>query len=863
MTVSLDGIWDFFPGDHALEELERLEPVPIRVPGLWEAQGHLDLDGAAWYRRRFDAGDAGGWRTLRFGAVMDRADVYVNGVHAGSHESAFTPFELDVTHLLCPGENVVAVRVEDPPAGSAEHLRSAHGKQGWANHSFPSRPSMYLTYGGIWQPVTLLRHGPVVVRDVFVDGDPDALTATLAAENRTDEERRATIRLAVLGCEREEDVRLAPRERRELRFELGATDAPRWSPAQPVLHEAVAEAVGSDRQVVRFGLRTVRVEGRGILLGGEPWRMKAALVQGFRADELYAEGDDAAIGEEIRAAQAMGFDTLRLHLKAFDPRYLDACDELGMLVHADLPVAEPVAYEEVDAGTTLARRCAAAAREQVRRDRNHPSIVLWTAMNEIGERLQETRRSPGYAAFACALHDAVRAEDPTRPIVENDWVEPDPAHVHRSPIVTAHWYGRLHRDWLDKLERKLRACAHLERPFLVSEFGDWGLPEMPEAEDRPFWDFREVWAAALARALWPGTVDEFVAATQRYQGLSDRLQGEVLRRHDHVGGYCVTELTDVPHELNGLLDVHRRPKAPAAAEVARLNAPVLPMLDLRTLAVPAGEAVRVPVHVANDGPALADVELEVGEERLAVPALPAHRASALGEVTLRAAAAGRHEVALRLRAGGRLVGANAYPLFAVPPAALDAGVCVLGGGPTAGALSAVGARPGAAGPLVVAEGALDAAAAAAAGERLARGETVLVLAQPAEASLRYPASMRLKMVETRWGQGFLFTTDGTLSALPPRAVLAGEDATLHARDLVTVVDGEPLPERPLVVRYNARGTTGTIVGAHPVGRGTLLFCQFGLARRVLGGDAAARALLADLVRLACVREPAAPRTSGR
>ena len=76
----------------------------------------------------------------------------------------------------------------------------------------------------------------------------------------------------------------------------------------------------------------------------EPYRMKSALVQGFSADGLYAEGTRAQITDEVAKAKAMGFNTLRLHIKAFDPTYLDVCDELGMLVHCDIPVAEPLAH---------------------------------------------------------------------------------------------------------------------------------------------------------------------------------------------------------------------------------------------------------------------------------------------------------------------------------------------------------------------------------------------------------------------------------------------------------------------------------------------------------------------------------------
>src|SRR3954454_24034899 len=108
--VELDGTWEFFPGAGGLAELERLDPAPIRVPGLWEAQGYADLDGVAWYRRRFPLGDIDGWWALRFGAVMDIADVFLNGTHLGFHDGAFTPFEFDATPSLVAGENVIAVR---------------------------------------------------------------------------------------------------------------------------------------------------------------------------------------------------------------------------------------------------------------------------------------------------------------------------------------------------------------------------------------------------------------------------------------------------------------------------------------------------------------------------------------------------------------------------------------------------------------------------------------------------------------------------------------------------------------------------------------------------------------------------------
>jgi beta-galactosidase/beta-glucuronidase len=91
-VATLDGVWELFVGDGSVEELETRTPEPIRVPALWEAQGHLDLDGRVWYRRTFTLDDVPPYATLRFGAVMDVADVVLNRKPLGTHDAAFTPF---------------------------------------------------------------------------------------------------------------------------------------------------------------------------------------------------------------------------------------------------------------------------------------------------------------------------------------------------------------------------------------------------------------------------------------------------------------------------------------------------------------------------------------------------------------------------------------------------------------------------------------------------------------------------------------------------------------------------------------------------------------------------------------------------
>jgi len=891
--ISLDGTWDFFP--HADRPApDRADPVPITVPALWEAQGYLELDGVVWYRRRFDLADAGGNWTLEFGAVMDIADVWLNGKHLGGHDNAFLPFAFDVTDALVDGTNILLVRVEDPPISDPEHLRLAHGKQGWANHVFPSRPSLYMTYGGIWQSVVLRRHGDVAIRHVRIDTDAASLGVDAEVVNVTDHEVRARVLVHVLGRFEEQTVDIAPGAAHTVSFALGATSAARWTPTSPVLHRAVVDVVTgpelSDTATTRFGLRTVDVQDGRLHLNGEPLRIRGALVQGFRADGLYAEGSRREIEDEVRVAKALGFNTLRLHIKAFEPRYLDVCDELGMLVYCDIPVAEPIAYDELgaDGETTLATRAAAAVRGQIARDRNHPSVLVWSLMNELGYEDPAIHDGGRYQRFASSLVDAARSLDRSRPIIENDWIEPESGQPFRGDVLTAHWYGRLHQEYLQRLDDLCERWADVDRPLVVSEFGDWGLPAMPEFVEPPFWDTRAAYAAGLATTLWPGTLSRFLRETQRYQGLSDRLQGEVFRRHDGIAGYVVTELTDVPFELNGLLDLHREPKPLAVPEVRQLNRPVLPILELDSLVVLAGEPITATLHIANDGPALHDVHVEarfgsaapvVGMAHLTrvdtsgmteeevfarflddawgarLEHVEGYRTSAVGPVSIRAPqSAGAHDLVVKLMTDRDVVASNSYPVHVIGARDL-AGVRVRPdhlSETLASSLDHFGAELHSDGLLVIGEHALDERAGQAVTQELERGEVVLVLAQEPTSVPHYPVPVVLEPVATRWGSSvFHFTSDsGALLSLPRRNVLVAEDSTIQARSIVTEFDGRTHPETPVVLAFKPvpDPLTGTVVGSAPVGRGRLVFSQYRVCDASERGDAAACALLTDLVR---------------
>jgi hypothetical protein len=158
------------------------------------------------------------------------------------------------------------------------------------------------------------------------------------------------------------------------------------------------------------------------------------------------------------------------------------------------------------------------------------------------------------------------------------------------------------------------------------------------------------------------------------------------------------------------------------------------------------------------------------------------------------------------------------------------------------------------GLTVVGEGMLDAGTGRLVRERLAAGETVVVLAQDGEAAGAYPVAVEMAEVATAWGSTvFHFTCDQrALPSLPSRAVLAGEDATVVPTHLLTRVGDGPWPATTVVGAFKPvpDPLSGPVVGAGPVGPGHLVTCQYRLAEPARRGDPAALAILADLLRWA-------------
>jgi len=562
--TDLCGTWGFAHDDddigladgwqHSDKPFDRTITVPYppesRLSGVRDTGYHP----VVWYRVETSAPRPpdDGRLLLHFGAVDYRAMVWVDGDLVGTHEGGRTPFTCDITHALDGGDrHSVVVRAEDRPADVSQ----PRGKQDWR-----VRPHgiWYHRTTGIWQPVWLERVPSTYVQEaqwtsdlvsgrVRLDVRLNRLprrTMTLAVRLRLDDEVLAEQRVRVDRDQAAADLRVPALAHEQ--------DAERllWSPEHPTLVDADVRLLDGETAVDEvdsyLGLRSAGTGDGRFLLNGYPYYVRAVLEQGYwPQSHLAAPGPDT-LRREVELVKELGFNTVRIHQKVEDPRFLYWCDRLGLLVWGEM--ANAYAFDAHAVGRLVREWL-----DVVRRDRSHPSVVTWVPMNESwgADRLSE---DPAQRSYTDALYHLTRAVDPTRPALSNDGWEHS-----SSDIVGVHDYaprGRLLQQRYgdaDSLARTLRRGRPARRPVLLPGF---------EPGDRPVMLTEFGGVRFSPSRLSRGWGYSQVSSGKEYAERLDELFGAVLRSTG-LAGFCYTQLTDTEQEQNGLLTADRKPKIPA------------------------------------------------------------------------------------------------------------------------------------------------------------------------------------------------------------------------------------------------------------------------------------------------------------
>ena len=572
--MNLNGEWSYTL-DQTLTGHERNYPaskgfdgkitVPFAPESSLSGVGHKDFINAIWYQR--EVAVPADWQgkeiLLHFGAVYYNAEIYVNGQLVALHTGGSSPIDVNITPYVTTGESA------DIVVCATSDLRSMRQGAGKQSLRLYSNGCNYTRTSGIWQTVWLEAVAPGSLKDAKVTTDI-AQKQIVVRPTFYPEAEGHTLRVDLLDGKR--TVASAKVDANNQSVVVLPVKAPKlWSPESPFLYDIVYTVTDENGKVIDtvnsyVGMRSIETRGNKLYLNGEPYFQRLVLDQGFYPDGIWTAPTDEALRHDIEMSKAAGFNGARLHQKVFEPRFHYWADKLGYITWGEAPSWGMDANDEIAAYNFMGEWS-----EIINRDFNHPSIVIWTPLNE--EWWPDTRN---YPRFVASLYDLTKQIDPTRPV--ND--ASGGAHV-KTDIWTVHTYEQnpeaLSRQLYDP-ERGESYADHFmqlshargvtvpcvgfntvatvdypfpaydgKMPFLVDEFG--GIKWTGETADGD--------AAAWGYGEAPKTSEEFL----------NRLEGQVdaiINLGDYIAGYCYTQLTDVEQEQNGLYYYDRRPKFDAA-----------------------------------------------------------------------------------------------------------------------------------------------------------------------------------------------------------------------------------------------------------------------------------------------------------
>ncbi|WP_197171199.1 beta-galactosidase GalB [Novipirellula aureliae] len=357
--------------------------------------GKLPWAGIGWYRKSFPSheSDASKRIFIEFDGAMSGTSVWLNGEFIGEWPYGYSSFRFELTDHLHPGErNTIAVRLDNKPESSR-----------W----YPG--------GGIYRNVRIVKCHPVHIGQWGVAVTTPTVTHQVATVQISTEVEGADESTKV-----QHEVRLMATSE-VVANQPGANctiqiDAPKlWDLATPNLY-VLKTTINQDDMVVdvvetTFGIRSIEFDAdRGFLLNGKVVRMNG-VCQHHDLGPLGSAVNTRAMERQIEILQSMGCNAIRTSHNPPAPELLDLCDRMGMLVQVEAFDCWKTGKIPNDYSLHFPQWHEKDLRAMVRRDRNHPCVVMWSTGNEIREQNHEAGH-----AISQRLTDIVRTEDPTRPV---------------------------------------------------------------------------------------------------------------------------------------------------------------------------------------------------------------------------------------------------------------------------------------------------------------------------------------------------------------------------------------------------------------------------------------------------------------
>jgi len=372
----------------------------LMVPGDWNHQKDqfVYFEGTVWYQKSFDfarkLAEGSGKVYLYFGAVNYRADVYLNGHKLGFHEGGFTPFNFEVPDsLLKAKDNNLVVRVNN----------TRH------KDDVPTLNTDWWNYGGITRSVDLVEVPASYIRDYSLQLEaPVTKNAVVSGyiqlsqlDGSATADQKVHIEIPELGFSKDFTVTGA---KTPISFTLPHLEL--WSPEHPKLYTvsiSLPMSGGKDRLSDKIGFRTVKAQGKQVLLNGKPIFMRGIAIHEEIASEVRRAWSKQDALQLLGQAKELGCNMVRLAHYPHDETMTRAADSLGILVWSEIPVYWTIDFTSKEVFAKAARQL----QEMITRDHNRASIIVWSVGNE-------TPVSPARTEFMHQLINEAHKLDNTR-----------------------------------------------------------------------------------------------------------------------------------------------------------------------------------------------------------------------------------------------------------------------------------------------------------------------------------------------------------------------------------------------------------------------------------------------------------------
>lgn len=417
--------------------------------------------GTAFYRKFFEIApeDSGKYISVKFGAAMHKADVYLNGEKLSTHKGGYLPFVIDISNnVLVDEENVILVKLNNennpviPPGKPIETLDFNYFSGLYRNAHLLIDDRLHIS-----DPIAAKRVAAGGIRVHYTQVSDSSATVNIQTDiaNFYTSPREATITTVLVDpagnliTEQKSDIITIPADSSGLMNQIIQVPNPKlWSPDHPHLYTLKVALTHNgtriDTKEMRLGIRTIAFdEENGFVLNGKKIKLRGTNRHQSYPYIGYALSDNAQYRDAYKIKQA-GFNFIRTAHYPPSPAFLEACDELGILFMDAIPGWQFYGGQEFQ---QLSHQ---NIREMIRRDRNHPSVVVWEAsLNE----------SDMDAPFMDRANEIVHEELPFDNIYSSGWMDYAydvfiPARQHAKPPSYWNDYSR-------------------DKPLFIAEYGDW------------------------------------------------------------------------------------------------------------------------------------------------------------------------------------------------------------------------------------------------------------------------------------------------------------------------------------------------------------------------------------------------------